>query len=298
MEPEPDDLSALGRSETMISLWSVRGRVETEYIGSPTDIVAAVVEETTDEVAVTAPHAPTLVAVVEALSDASPSNSARVVTTERTVQTVTDEFVTASRLADLAVGTLSVRVVDHERLTETALLTPDEVVAVLTELPTEALGVATAADAAVDDFRTRFESLWESALETSSEATPYSELVGSLREELDATVCDDFERAVDTSGVRGSNGNLDVVDLLVLLSARHGQELYELTQWGSAVGVASVGTFSQSKRRLEDIGIVETESVRSGDVGRPRQRLLVGHERLRGASVEELVAAAQSVLVD
>ncbi|MFB6177166.1 MAG: DUF5821 family protein, partial [Halobaculum sp.] len=54
-------------------------------------------------------------------------------------------------------------------------------------------------------------------------------------------------------------------------------------------------TFSRTKTRLEDVGIVDTEKVPI-DVGRPRLRLKLGDDRLREASSEDLASVAQSIL--
>lgn len=270
--------------------------METALGGTLTDVVSAVVEEPGDVcVACVAPSA--VVAVVDALEGSSRDDPVRLLAPADAVRAVDRDHVTAARLSDLiARGAVEVRVA--ERVDETVMVTDDRVVCVLTDLPSQTLGVPTTDAAVVATTREGFDARWDSSEAYERSSPTYSDLVSSMRERFGDETADDLEAAVASPTVRGIDGTMDLIDLLVLLAARHRHQLYELTQWGSDAGVASVGTFSQSKRRLEDIGLVDTETVHSGDVGRPRQRLVVGDEALRNADVEELVAAAHDVLID
>uniref|UniRef100_UPI001E4BF87B transcriptional regulator TbsP domain-containing protein n=1 Tax=Halegenticoccus soli TaxID=1985678 RepID=UPI001E4BF87B len=57
----------------------------------------------------------------------------------------------------------------------------------------------------------------------------------------------------------------------------------------------SKATFSRTKTRLEDMGLIDTEKVPI-DVGRPRLRLKLGDDRLRQAGAGDLAGVAQSLL--
>jgi hypothetical protein len=270
--------------------------VKTALRGSPADVLTAVIGES-DDVAVVCVEPSTLVAVVDALEGSSPDRPVRVLAPAAALRVIDRDHVTAARLADLvATDALSVRV-DEAEDGEAVVVTEDRLVALLTDLPEEPVGVVTDDEDAVADATEGFEARWDAAEEYERDSPTYSELVESIGEAFDDETAADLQAAIATPGVRGLDNNVDLVDLLVLLAAKHRHQLYELTQWGSDAGVASVGTFSQSKRRLEDIGLIDTETVHSGDVGRPRQRLVVGNDDLEDATVEELVAAAQSVLV-
>lgn len=271
--------------------------MKTALGGSLADVVSTVAGES-DDVAVVCVEPSTVVAVVDALEGSTPDPPVRVLAPAATLRVVDRDHVTAARLADLVDdGALDVRTEEMEG-GEAVVVTGDRLVALLTDLPDETVGVVTDDADAVAAARDGFEARWDAATVYERESPTYSELVSSIREAFDEETADDLEAAIAAPGVRGLEDNVDLVDLLVLLAARHRHQLYGLTQWGSDAGVASVGTFSQSKRRLEDIGLVDTETVHSGDVGRPRQRLVIGNEDLADASVEDLVAAAQSVLVD
>lgn len=271
--------------------------METALRGTLADVFSAVVEEP-GAASVVCVDPSAVVAVVDALEGTARDDPVRVLAPADALRVVDRDHVTAARLSDL-VAAESVRVrVTAASVGETVLVTDDRVVCVLTDLPTETLGVATEDADAVAAVREGFDARWAAAEDYERDSPTYSELVSSMRERFGEATASDLEAAVASPGVRGLEDNVDLVDLLVLLAARHRHQLYELTQWGSDAGVASVGTFSQSKRRLEDLGLVDTETVHSGDVGRPRQRLVVGAEELRDADVEELVAAARRVLAD
>jgi DNA-binding MarR family transcriptional regulator len=81
----------------------------------------------------------------------------------------------------------------------------------------------------------------------------------------------------------------------LLVAGKNGELLYDISKWGEDVGVASKATFSRTKTRLEDNGLLDTEKVPI-DVGRPRLRLLLGDQRLADATADELAAVAREML--
>jgi predicted transcriptional regulator len=111
---------------------------------------------------------------------------------------------------------------------------------------------------------------------------------------LTSEMASDF-RTVLKSVEEMSDGELDVVEVSLLVAAKHEQLLYDISHWGEDVGVASTATFSRTKTRLEEQGLIETEKVPI-DVGRPRLRLLLGDERLHEADTEELASVARELL--
>lgn len=267
------------------------------FRGSLAEVLTAVVGDA-DDVALVCVDASTLVAVVDVLETVHTDQSVRVLAPAGTVRTVNRDHVAAARLAELAADDkLTLRTVETGAL-ETVVVTESSVVSLLFELTEDVLGVPTTDEDAVASVREAFGARWDAATAHEPDEPTYTALVSSFEAAFDADTAADLEAALEMPGVRGLDENLDLVELLVLIAARHRHQLYELTHWGSEAGVASVGTFSQAKRRLEDIGIVDTETVHSGDVGRPRQRVVIGEEALEDATAEELVEAAQSVLVE
>ncbi|MFB6186598.1 MAG: DUF5821 family protein, partial [Halobacteriaceae archaeon] len=81
----------------------------------------------------------------------------------------------------------------------------------------------------------------------------------------------------------------------LLVAAKNDVLLYNISKWGEDSGLASKATFSRTKSRLEEQGLIDTEKVPI-DVGRPRLKLRLADPRLEEASPSELANVAQSVL--
>ncbi|PSQ37416.1 hypothetical protein BRD05_00685, partial [Halobacteriales archaeon QS_9_70_65] len=79
------------------------------------------------------------------------------------------------------------------------------------------------------------------------------------------------------------------------VAAKNEDLLYDISKWGEDIGIASKATFSRTKSRLEETGLIDTEKVPI-DVGRPRLRLKLGDERLEGTDNGQLASVAQSML--
>lgn len=235
-------------------------------------------------------------ALHELPEDDRPSET-RLLTTPKAAKRAKRDFVTATTLADLqASAGVELRTTDEPSLPEPAVVTEEAVFPVLRGVPCQTSMVHVTDEEFHDAYRDGTNRRWEDATEYDLDTFERSRFLDSLEKEFGGEFRQEFERALSAPAVRsdGDQG-LDPVDLLVLLAARHGEQSYELNRWGESFGVASVGKFSQSKRRLEEIGLVETEKVRSNSVGRPRQRLVVGKEQLANATPEELVDAMRTM---
>ena len=81
----------------------------------------------------------------------------------------------------------------------------------------------------------------------------------------------------------------------LLIAAKNEVLLYDISKWGEDVGIASKATFSRTKSRLEESGVITTEKVPI-DVGRPRLRLQLGDGRLREAPADNPAAVAADIL--
>lgn len=266
--------------------------------GQPTDILERVLDGAST-VTVACTNESLLFAAVAALHDLPdedrPSET-RLLTTPRAAKRAKRDFVTATTLADLqASAGVALRTTEEPSLPEPVVVTEDAVFPVLRGVPCQTSVVRVADEEFGDEYREGTSQRWADATEYELDTFRRSQFLDSLEGKFGGAFRQDFERALATPNVRGDDDGTDPVDLLVLLAAKHGEQSYELNRWGESFGVASVGKFSQSKRRLEEIGLVETEKVRSDSVGRPRQRLVVGKEELADATPEELVDAMRSV---
>jgi len=115
-----------------------------------------------------------------------------------------------------------------------------------------------------------------------------AEIGEATREDFDAVLA-----AMDSA--RGADGEVDEVTVALLVAAKNDVLLYDISKWGGDVGIASKATFSRTKTRLEDLGIIDTEKVPI-DVGRPRLRLKLGDERLNGLDAAELAAEVAEMM--
>lgn len=235
------------------------------------------------------------VAAMDDLDD-SERPSVQFLAPRRAAKRVRDDFVTATTLVEFEeTSAASLRVLDDGAVPEPAMVTDDAVVLLLRGVPTRTVAVRVDDTSLRADYGAAVDDRWDEASAFDLETFSRSRFLDGLGEKFGPEFRADFERGLAAPDVRGP-ADLDPVDLLVLFAAKHGEQSYELNRWGESFGVASVGKFSQSKRKLEDVGLVDTEKVESESVGRPRQRLVIGQEGLVGADPEELVAAMRSVV--
>jgi hypothetical protein len=75
-------------------------------------------------------------------------------------------------------------------------------------------------------------------------------------------VAADFRAVLDSlEAARGGGEGLDEVTISLLVAAKNRELLYDISRWGEDIGLASKATFSRTKTRLEDNGLIETEKV-------------------------------------
>jgi hypothetical protein len=214
---------------------------------------------------------------------------------ERLLKGVMGDFIVASNTADLVEdGTLELRILD-DATRSSVLVTEDRTVALLEAgglvggLTTDdAEFTETAYDAVTED--------WDAAEEFNLRTPAISRVRQTLDDEISADVGDDFDDVLASmETARGDGDGLDEVTVSLLVAAKNRVLLYDISKWGEDVGIASKATFSRTKTKLEDMGLIDTEKVPI-DVGRPRLRLKLADDRLEDAPPDELASVAQSVL--
>jgi DNA-binding transcriptional ArsR family regulator len=219
----------------------------------------------------------------------------RLVARESVLKWVRDDFVLASAAAELgAATTLSLGTTDDRF--ENGLVVTEETVVSVVPAGGYVAGLVTDDGEFVEAARTHWSEVWESAEEFDLRTPARSQVEESLTAEFGPDVEADFHAMLGALGTaRSDEIDLDEVAVSLLAAAKHEELLYDVSKWGEDVGVASKPTFSRTKTRLEEMGLIDTEKVPI-DVGRPRLRLILGDERLRGADADELASAAQSLL--
>lgn len=198
----------------------------------------------------------------------------QVLATPDVLKTAVEDFILASQIADLVdQGTLTLRTTE-DIARSSLLVSEDQLVTVIT-LDGELTGLRSTDDDLVDNVRTTFMEEWETGDDFSLRTPPLSHVKETLSDEFGDDVEDDFEmvlESVDT--IPGENDELDEVAITLLVGANNEELLYDISKWGEDTGVASKATFSRTKTRLEDRGLIETEKVPI-EVGRPRLRLIL-----------------------
>jgi hypothetical protein len=259
------------------------------------DVLGAVLEAEPADVLLVNPSLATLEASVEAVGAHEARPSVRVLAENRILKALADDFLAASEAADLVeADVLELRsVADPPR--SSLLLTEERAVALVAG-DERVGGLATDDEAFVEAVTATYEDVWTGAEPFSLRTPARSRVDTTLAESLGADVESDFETMLASAATaRGEEVDLDEVTVSLLAAARNRELLYDISKWGEDVGVASKATFSRTKSRLEEAGLIATEKEPI-DVGRPRLRLKLADERLQDAEPSELVGVAQSVL--
>ncbi len=214
---------------------------------------------------------------------------------ERTLKDVMDDFIIASNAADLiSEGALALRTL-AEAPENSLLVTGERVIAVV-HAGDRVGGLITDDESFVDDTYDTYAARWDDASQFNLRTPPITDVRETLSEEISPEAEDDFTAILDSlETARGDGDGLDEVTISLLVAAKNEALLYDISKWGEDVGIASKATFSRTKTKLEDMGLIDTEKVPI-DVGRPRLRLKIGDERLSEADNGQLATVAQSIL--
>ena len=236
-----------------------------------------------------------LTELVEVLRTMSNGPTVRLLVRESVLRRLRRDFVPASMTAELIeAGQLSVRASD-EPFANMLLVTEEAVIAVVPTVERVG-GLVSTDEEFVESAHERYEVVWESAEEFDLRTPARSRVLDSFAEEFGPEMESDFRVVLGSLENMRDESDVNEVTVSLLVVARHEQLLYDVSRWAEDVGLASRSTFSRMKARFEEQGLIEIEKVPI-DVGRPRQRLLLGDERLREAEIEELASVAGDLLL-
>jgi len=258
-------------------------------------MLSAVFGEADETVYVVNPSNKTMAGLMTTLEARDDPPEVRVLADERTMKDVMDDFIVASTAADLAeTGELSMRLLETVP-NHSIAVTGDNVYA-LVSIGDAVGGLSTDDAEFVAEATDYYETTWESAGSYPLRTPAISRVRATLESEIGPETAEDFDSVLGSlATARGDGDGLDEVTISLLVAARNNELLYDISKWGEDVGLASKATFSRTKTKLEDMGLIDTEKVPI-DVGRPRLRLMLGDERLEDADNDELATVAQSLL--
>ena len=259
------------------------------------ETVRRLLEDAEGTVLVVDPSEQVVEEIVEVATGLDDPPVVRLLAAESTLKDVMKDFLVASNAADLIhEEQLSMRTADVEPGNE-LLITEDDLTALVWARGSVA-ALSTDESDFVESAYTAYTDDWEGAPEFSLRTPPLSHVRESLREDISDGTADDFDSVLASLETARGNGNgLDEVTISLLVAAKNEELLYDISKWGEDVGIASKATFSRTKTTLEDLGLIDTEKVPI-DVGRPRLRLKFGHDKLQGATSDELASVAQGLM--
>jgi hypothetical protein len=257
-----------------------------------TELLRTAVDRISGDIWIVDPTHRTVTAVVDVIAGSETETPpVRMLADEQALKTTFDDFLVASRTADLIdTDRLSVRTL-ADKTANSLLVADGEVFAIVTT--GEGVAALTAEDEAfVESTTATCEERWEAADSFSLRTPPISEVRDTLGAEIGDDIRRDFDTVLDAlDTARGNDNGLDEVTISLLVAARNNVLLYDISKWGEDVGIASKATFSRTKTQLEDTGLITTEKVPI-DVGRPRLRLQLADEQLASAEIGEFAEIA------
>jgi hypothetical protein len=260
-----------------------------------TEVLQTAVERSSGDLWIMDPTHRTVTAVIDVATDADGDiPTVRMLADEQALKTTFDDFLVASRTADLIeTGTLSLRTL-NETVANSLLIADNEVFAVVTA-GQQVAALTTDDDEFVDTTRETCNTRWKAAEQFQLRTPPISEVRDTLGTEIGDGIRDDFDAVLASlDAARGDGDGLDEVTISLLVAARNEVLLYDISKWGEDVGIASKATFSRTKTKLEDTGLITTEKVPI-DVGRPRLRLQLADDRLTEADLDEFADIAADI---
>lgn len=224
------------------------------------------------DVIAVAPSEQMLRAIVDVVSAADHEvPPVAVMVSEHVLKTVTNDFLAASRMADLVEDeALSLRSL-AEPADNSLLLWADGMYAIVSA-DERVAGLSADDESFINAINTSYRTALDEATAVSLRTPPLSVVEQALIDDIGEQCHDDFISILSAAEAIGAIDSVDEVVTSLLAAARNDVLLYDISRWGEDVGVASKATFSRTKSRLEDAEVVRTEKVPI-DVGRPRLRL-------------------------
>jgi len=258
-------------------------------------VLSAALDSEDESLTVVNPSRETLSELISVLDAHENPPAVRLLAENRALKDEMDDFIVASTAADL----IDADVLELKILSDVpnhSLLIGSASVVSLIDAGDAVAGLTTDEGAFLDDISAFYDDQWERADSYSLRTPAMTRVMSTLESDIGPETADDFEGVLASlQTARGDGDGLDEVTISLLVAAKNGELLYDISKWGEDIGLASKATFSRTKTTLEDMGLIDTEKVPI-DVGRPRLRLMLGDERLQSADSDELASVAQGIL--
>ncbi|MFB6132277.1 MAG: DUF5821 family protein, partial [Halanaeroarchaeum sp.] len=218
--------------------------MSTAFLGTAVeDILEAVLDDDPEVLYVVNPSA----TVFERLTNAALEGDAtlpsiRVLGERDVLNDAVDDFLVASTAADLITAdALAIRTLPELRAGSTML--GDGRAVALVEAGSVVGGLSTTDADFVDVLTETIDRSWDEADAFSVRTPPISRVRETLESAIGPDVRDDFQAMLDAlETVRGDRDDLDEVTVSLLVAAKNGVLLYDISKWGEDVGIASKAT--------------------------------------------------------
>lgn len=260
----------------------VRDLVEAWTVAVPTVAAPTLEDLMTDDGA--AVETSTAGSAVDRPTTAGDVPELRVLARESTLDAAFAEFHTASRAAGLAsIDRIALRTLSEPA--SNALVVDDEKAAALIRAPDGWLAVDESNAEAAVTVRETYTDAWATGGAYQNRTPCRTELYSAYVAQSDTEVAGELLALMDASSEIYREDACNQLVRPYLVGARHGMHHYDLRRAGEEAGLASQATFSRIKVGLVEDGILDTERV-PRSVGRPRQRIVLGDDRLADAPLE------------
>lgn len=245
-----------------------------------------------EELVVVNPAPKTMRELVETLSVEEEGPTVRLFADEQPLKDVLEDFLIASRMADLVdAGRVEIRTL--REVPRASLLLTEEVVVTIVEGGDRIAGLTSTKESFVTSTYDDFDHRWRRAEPFSIRTPGLSYIRETMSEEIGEKATTDMDTVLATlETARGDGDGLDEVMITLLVAANNRELLYDISRWGEDIRLASKATFSRTKNQLEEVGLIDTEKVPI-EVGRPRLRLVLGNSELEETDLEEVVEHAK-----
>lgn len=247
--------------------------------GSRAETVGRVLDRLGTPVWLVNPSAATIRVATRTLED-RPLEGSAVIARYEALRGIRDRFEIATELAELTAEGLELIVFDEPP--EASLVVGTDAYYTLVPTDDELLAVRDT----TASVRTYADGLRRTGEEFPLRTPPLATVRETMTEAFGPAFREEFDATL--AAVERRDDTVELSNLLLVLGARHGVLLYDLSRWGEDAGVASRATFSRHKTRLEDRGLLDTENAPT-EFGRPRQRLVPGSDAVRDAAPAALV---------
>lgn len=211
-----------------------------------------------------------------------------------TAERLSDDFLLETSVAEARTqNRLKVRVADSD-LDDRLLLA--EVTARVVVPVGDSVGVFKMDEAdLVSALQEKYEARWDTGERVSTRAPPRSTLFETAEARLSQRFVEEFDATLDGSETLDWYGTPTPVETALVVAGRANEHLYDVSRWGEDASFASRSSLSRAKNDLENRGLIDIQHDPQ-ERGRPRQRLLVGDERLADADPDEMVEVLRSLL--